>query len=62
MMSCRCSRLRHQRILARLLQPFAAAEARHALQTTRRVVIPLLEWLDREGITWRLADDPRTMR
>jgi selenocysteine-specific elongation factor len=50
------------RILARLPQPFTAAEARQALQTTRRVVIPLLEWLDREGITRRLADDRRTMR
>jgi hypothetical protein len=26
------------------------------------VVIPLLEWLDREGITRRLTDDRRTMR
>ena len=50
------------RILARLPQPFTAAQAKQALQTTRRVVIPLLEWLDREGITRRLADDRRTMR
>jgi selenocysteine-specific elongation factor len=50
------------RILAGLPQPFTAAEARQALQTTRRVVIPLLEWLDRKGITRRLADDRRTMR
>jgi len=50
------------RILARLPQPFTAAEARQALRTTRRVVIPLLEWLDREGITRRLADDRRIMR
>ena len=28
----------------------------------RRVVIPLLEWLDREGITRRLPDDRRLMR
>ena len=53
---------RAARILAGLPQPFTAAEARQALQTTRRVVIPLLEWLDREGITRRLADDRRTMR
>jgi hypothetical protein len=26
------------------------------------VVIPLLEWLDREGVTRRLADDRRIMR
>jgi len=39
------------RILAYMPQPFTAAEARQALQTTQRVVIPLLEWLDRQGIT-----------
>ncbi len=50
------------RILADLPQPFTAAEARQALETTRRVVIPLLEWLDRKGITRRLPDDRRTMR
>jgi selenocysteine-specific elongation factor len=50
------------RILARLPQPFTAADARQALKTTRRVVIPLLEWLDREGITRRLPDNRRTMR
>jgi selenocysteine-specific elongation factor len=50
------------RILARLPQPFTAAEARQALQTTRRVVIPLLERLDRDGVTRRLPDDRRVMR
>ncbi len=49
-------------ILARLAQPFTTAEAKQALWATRRVVIPLLEWLDREGITRRLADDRRIMR
>jgi selenocysteine-specific elongation factor len=53
---------RAARILATLPQPFTAADARQALKTTRRVVIPLLEWLDREGITRRLADNRRTMR
>ena len=53
---------RATRILAGLPQPFTAAEARKTLQTSRRVVIPLLEWLDRKGITKRLADDRRTMR
>jgi selenocysteine-specific elongation factor len=53
---------RAARILAGLPQPFTAAEARQALQTSRRVVIPLLEWLDRKGITRRLADDRRVMR
>jgi selenocysteine-specific elongation factor len=49
-------------ILTRLPQPFTAAEARQALRTTRRVAIPLLESLDRRGITRRLPDDRRTMR
>ena len=53
---------RAARILAGLPQPFTAAEARQALGTSRRVVIPLLEWLDRKGITRRLADDRRAMR
>jgi selenocysteine-specific elongation factor len=53
---------RAARILAGLPQPFTAAEARQALGTSRRVVIPLLEWLDRKGITRRLPDDRRVMR
>jgi selenocysteine-specific elongation factor len=50
------------RILARLPQPFTTAEARQALGTTRRVAIPLLEYLDRAGITQRLPDDRRRLR
>ena len=50
------------RILAGLPQPFTTSEARQALRSTRRVVIPLLEWLDRERITRRLPDDRRTIR
>jgi selenocysteine-specific elongation factor len=50
------------RVLAQLPQPFSAAEARKALRSTRRVVIPLLELLDRQGITRRLPDDRRTIR
>jgi selenocysteine-specific elongation factor len=53
---------RAARILADLPQPFTAADARKALGTSRRVVIPLLEWLDREGVTRRLPDDRRTIR
>jgi selenocysteine-specific elongation factor len=49
-------------ILARLPQPFTTAEARQALGTTRRVAIPLLEYLDRTGITQRLPDDRRRLR
>jgi selenocysteine-specific elongation factor len=49
-------------ILAAIPQPFTAADARLALGTTRRTVIPLLEYLDRAGITERLPDDRRQVR
>jgi selenocysteine-specific elongation factor len=49
-------------ILAGLPQPFTAAQARQALSTTRRTVIPLLEFLDAAGLTERLADDRRRVR
>jgi selenocysteine-specific elongation factor len=38
-------------VLAGLPQPFTVSEARRALNTTRRVAIPLLEHLDRAGHT-----------
>jgi selenocysteine-specific elongation factor len=50
------------RLLARLPQPFTASEARQALGTTRRVVIPLLEYLDRQGYTERAGDTHRRCR
>ena len=53
---------RAARILAGLPQPFTTSDARQALGTTRRVAIPLLEWLDRAGVTRRLPDDRRLMR
>ena len=53
---------RAARILDGLPQPFTTSAARQALGTSRRVAIPLLEWLDRAGVTRRLADDRRTMR
>jgi selenocysteine-specific elongation factor len=46
-------------VLAALDQPFTAGEARQALGTSRRVVLPLLAYLDRTGRTVRLADDTR---
>ncbi len=49
-------------ILAALEQPFTAAQARQALDTTRRTAIPLLEFLDSAGLTERLADDRRLVR
>lgn len=42
------------RELARLEQPFTASAARRALDTTRRVMIPLLEHLDARGWTRRI--------
>lgn len=42
------------RVLAGLPQPFTTSEARAALGTTRRVAIPLLEYLDSRGWTQRL--------
>ncbi|WP_209324400.1 selenocysteine-specific translation elongation factor [Brevibacterium renqingii] len=42
------------RVLAGLTQPFTTSQARQALHTTRRTVIPLLEHLDGRGWTRRL--------
>jgi selenocysteine-specific elongation factor len=53
---------RAARILAGLQQPFTTSDARQALGTSRRVAIPLLEWLDRAGVTRRLPDDRRLVR
>jgi selenocysteine-specific elongation factor len=47
--------------LAGLPQPFTVAQARLALDTTRRVALPLLELLDRAGATRRLPDDRRIL-
>ncbi|MEV6693797.1 selenocysteine-specific translation elongation factor [Micromonospora sp. NPDC051196] len=47
------------RVLAALPQPFTLSSARQALDTTRRVAVPLLELLDRQGSTRRLPDDTR---
>lgn len=48
--------------LAGLPQPFTVSQARQALDTTRRVAVPLLELLDRRGLTQRLPDDRRRVR
>jgi selenocysteine-specific elongation factor len=49
-------------ILAELDQPFTTSQARQALRTSRRVAIPLLEYLDRTRITERLPGDLRRLR
>ena len=48
--------------LRTLPQPFTTSEARKALGTSRRVAIPILEFLDRARATRRLADDRREVR
>ena len=45
--------------LAKLPQPFTTSQARQALSTSRRVAIPLLEYLDGRGRTRRIDDDHR---
>ncbi|TDD23240.1 SelB C-terminal domain-containing protein [Nonomuraea diastatica] len=49
-------------LLSRLPQPFTVSQARHALGTTRRVVVPLLEHLDRAGLTERVDEVHRRCR
>ncbi|MGE2689049.1 SelB C-terminal domain-containing protein [Mycolicibacterium pulveris] len=48
-------------ILQTLAQPFTVAEAKRALNTTRRVAVPLLEQLDKQRRTRRAADGTRTV-
>jgi selenocysteine-specific elongation factor len=47
------------KVLAELPSPFTVSEARRALDTTRRVAVPLLEELDRSGRTRQLPDTRR---
>jgi len=49
-------------VLRELPEPFSVSEAREALGSTRRVVLPLLAHLDRTGRTLRMADDRRCVR
>ncbi|ASW55128.1 selenocysteine-specific translation elongation factor [Plantactinospora sp. KBS50] len=49
------------RVLAGLPQPFTLSAARQALDTSRRVAVPLLELLDRRGVTRRADDGTRTL-
>ena len=48
--------------LRELPQPFTLSAARQALGTTRRVAVPLLEHLDRIGVTERMDEDLRRLR
>ncbi|MEP7089753.1 MAG: SelB C-terminal domain-containing protein [Nocardioidaceae bacterium] len=49
-------------LLGELDQPFTVSQARTTLDTSRRVVLPLLAHLDRTGQTVRLPDDRRRLR
>lgn len=49
-------------VLRTLPQPFTVQEARRALDTTRRVAVPLLEFLDARGHTERVDDRRRRCR
>ncbi|WP_076263737.1 selenocysteine-specific translation elongation factor [Intrasporangium flavum] len=53
---------RAMRVLAGLPQPFTTSEARVALGSTRRTVIPLLEHLDARGWTRRVDGTHREVR
>ncbi|MDR8413834.1 SelB C-terminal domain-containing protein [Nonomuraea sp. 3-1Str] len=48
-------------LLGRLPQPFTVSQARAVLGTSRRVAVPLLEHLDRAGLTQRLDDTHRRL-
>jgi selenocysteine-specific elongation factor len=43
-------------------QPFSLSQARQAWGTSRRVAVPLMEWLDAQGFTVRLPDNTRRLR
>jgi selenocysteine-specific elongation factor len=49
-------------ILADLPAPFTLSQARVALGTTRRVAVPLLEFLEARGLTERLPDGTHRLR
>ncbi|WP_019548876.1 selenocysteine-specific translation elongation factor [Streptomyces sulphureus] len=54
--------VRAAEVLAGLGRPFTLSEARQALDTSRRVAVPLLECLDRQGRTERVDDVRRRCR
>jgi selenocysteine-specific elongation factor len=51
-----------RRRLAGVREPFSLSEARQAWGTSRRVAVPLAEWLDVQGVTVRLPDNTRRLR
>lgn len=49
-------------VLQTVEAPFTASEARSALGSSRRIVLPLLGYLDSQRLTARAADDRRRLR
>jgi selenocysteine-specific elongation factor len=47
--------------LSAIEQPFTLSQARQAWGTSRRVAVPLAEWLDAQGVTVRLPDATRRL-
>jgi selenocysteine-specific elongation factor len=47
--------------LTTVAEPFTLSQARQAWGTSRRVAVPLAEWLDAQGITVRLPDNTRRL-
>jgi selenocysteine-specific elongation factor len=50
-----------RRRLTGVAQPFTLSQARQAWGTSRRVAVPLAEWLDGRGVTRRLPDNTRRL-
>lgn len=48
-------------ILAQLPGEFTLSEARQALDTTRRIAVPLLEYMDSKGLTKRTSETTRVV-
>jgi selenocysteine-specific elongation factor len=48
--------------LATITEPFTLSQARQVWGTSRRVAVPLMEWLDAQQITERLPDNSRRLR
>ncbi len=51
-----------EKVLRGLAGPFTVSEARRALDTTRRIAVPLMEALDAAGVTVPLDDGTRRLR
>jgi selenocysteine-specific elongation factor len=55
------ARARAVEVLATLPAPFTVSQARAALDTSRRVAVPLLELLDRDGVTESSSEGTRRL-